>query len=244
MSESRRQSKADFGSNAFRKQMIRNIVEDCGLDLDKDEEVVIDAPIEIDQISLDPAMVGDGLHIDDGGLPEESILDLGLSDFVDADLGGQDLTSHGGGDGQSVKAKLFRTAQLAQSLSDKLNDEDELPPWIIGKAATVLDRVEAMFDFLDYKMRVEESRKTPPLSNILFEQEEKKEEEEDDDTSKKAAKEELLNFANKGLQEVPNNQVDALMDQFKGLVDMAIDKKLAAKEEKLEKKMDQESGAK
>ena len=40
MSESRRQSKADFGSNAFRKQMIRNIVEDCGLDLEKEEEAI------------------------------------------------------------------------------------------------------------------------------------------------------------------------------------------------------------
>ena len=232
-SKAQRRNVSGF-SNEHRKQLIRSIVEGCGVDLDK-PDVSLDIPLGMDIALEEPIEdVPYPLEID-AILADDELLHDELSDLY-----GQDLKGHDGGDGHSVKSKLSRTAQLAQSLADKLNDADELPNWVIGKSATVLDRVEAMYDYLDYKMKVEESMKVPALSNILFEQEEK----EDDDTSKKQAKEDLLNFANKGLQEIPANQVDALMDQFKGLVDMAVDKKLAAKEEKLEKKMDQESGNK
>lgn len=55
-------------------------------------------------------------------------------------------------EGKMTKGKLFRLAQMAQRLHDKLIDEDDLPEWVQDKVTTAEDRLKAAHDYISYKI--------------------------------------------------------------------------------------------
>ena len=66
------------------------------------------------------------------------------------DYGGTKSDSH---EGRMTKAKLFRLAQMAQSLHDRMQDGDDLPEWVQDKITTSEDRISSAHDYIDYKLR-------------------------------------------------------------------------------------------
>ena len=56
------------------------------------------------------------------------------------------------GEGRMTKAKLFRMAQMAQRLHDKLVDGDDLPGWVQDKVTTAEDRLQSAHDYILYKI--------------------------------------------------------------------------------------------
>ena len=77
-----------------------------------------------------------------------------------------------GGSARMAKSHLFHIAKNAQSLHDKLDDEDELPEWAQGKIAVMKSMIDAVHDHLDYKMVVhdkEEKEKAdqPNLDSVV-----------------------------------------------------------------------------
>jgi hypothetical protein len=65
---------------------------------------------------------------------------------------------------------------------------------------------------------------------------------DDEIENKGVAIEELQAFIKDGIPQIPNNQLDALMDQFKILAQQAADGKLAAKEEEIQRDVAQNTG--
>lgn len=55
-------------------------------------------------------------------------------------------------EGRMTKAKLFRLAQMAQRLHDKLIDGDDLPGWVQDKVTTAEDRLRSAHDYILYKI--------------------------------------------------------------------------------------------
>jgi len=55
-------------------------------------------------------------------------------------------------EGRMTKAKLFRMAQMAQRLHDKLVDGDDLPGWVQDKVTTAEDRLQSAHDYMLYKI--------------------------------------------------------------------------------------------
>jgi len=55
-------------------------------------------------------------------------------------------------EGRMTKAKLFRMAQMAQRLHDKLEDGDDLPGWVQDKVTTAEDRLQSAHDYMLYKL--------------------------------------------------------------------------------------------
>lgn len=55
-------------------------------------------------------------------------------------------------EGRMTKAKLFRLAQMAQRLHDKLFDADDLPEWVQDKITTAEDRLMAAHNYITYKI--------------------------------------------------------------------------------------------
>ena len=80
------------------------------------------------------------------------------------DYGGTKSDSH---EGRMTKAKLFRLAQMAQSLHDRMEDGDDLPEWVQDKITTSEDRISSAHDYIDYKLRRINEGAT--LSEIIFE---------------------------------------------------------------------------
>ena len=73
------------------------------------------------------------------------------------DYGHKKSDSH---EGRMTKAKLFRLAQMAQRLHDKMVDEDDLPEWVQDKVTTAEDRLKSAHDYITYKIhRLEENNK-------------------------------------------------------------------------------------
>jgi hypothetical protein len=66
------------------------------------------------------------------------------------DYGSVKSDSH---EGRMTKAKLFRLAQMAQSLHDRMEDGDDLPEWVQDKITTSEDRISSAHDYIDYKIR-------------------------------------------------------------------------------------------
>jgi len=93
----------------------------------------------------------------------ESMVDLGIAvideeDYPQVtisrdgrmmDYGHQKSDSH---EGRMTKAKLFRMARMSQSLSDRLDDGDDLPEWVQDKITTAEDRLGSAFKYIDYKL--------------------------------------------------------------------------------------------
>lgn len=57
-----------------------------------------------------------------------------------------------GGTASMAKQQLQQIASAAQSLHDKLNNDDELPEWTQSKIAVAEDNIDAVADHLGYKM--------------------------------------------------------------------------------------------
>ncbi len=55
-------------------------------------------------------------------------------------------------EGKMTRAKLFRLAQMAQRLHDKLVDADDLPEWVQDKVTTAEDRLKSAHDYISYKI--------------------------------------------------------------------------------------------
>lgn len=62
-------------------------------------------------------------------------------------------------EGRMTKAKLFRLAQMAQRLHDKLVDADDLPEWVQDKVTTAEDRLRSAHDYITYKIHRMENPK-------------------------------------------------------------------------------------
>jgi len=57
-----------------------------------------------------------------------------------------------GGDSQMAKGQLFNIARKAQSLHDRLTDEDTLPEWLQAKVTMAYQTISTISDYMDYKM--------------------------------------------------------------------------------------------
>ena len=57
-----------------------------------------------------------------------------------------------GGRARMAKQQLQQIASAAQSLHDRLNDDDEIPEWTQSKIAVAEDNIDAVSDHLGYKM--------------------------------------------------------------------------------------------
>ena len=58
----------------------------------------------------------------------------------------------GGGRAKMMKQQLQQIASSAQSLHDRLGDEDEIPEWTQSKIAVAEDNIRAVVDHLTYKI--------------------------------------------------------------------------------------------
>ena len=79
----------------------------------------------------------------------------------DADIpGDQDLgrnLSHGhtkstDREGRSTKKQLYYISRKAQSLHDMIYDDDDLPEWIQSKISRSADKIESVYNYLEYKI--------------------------------------------------------------------------------------------
>ena len=61
-----------------------------------------------------------------------------------------------GGPTRIARGSLFNIASRAQSIHDRLEDEDQLPEWVKSKIATMLDDIHEIEDHLGYKMHRQE----------------------------------------------------------------------------------------
>ena len=55
-------------------------------------------------------------------------------------------------EGKMTKAKLFRMGQMAQSLHDRLDDQDDLPEWLNNHVTTAEDRLRSAYDYMEYQI--------------------------------------------------------------------------------------------
>ena len=81
-----------------------------------------------------------------------------VSGFVE-DIAGEEepkMMGHGG-TSKMAKSQLFQMTKDAQSLHDKLADEDEIPEWAQAKIAVASDDIQSVHNHLDYKINREES---------------------------------------------------------------------------------------
>ena len=69
-----------------------------------------------------------------------------------------------GGTAEMAKSQLFQLAQDAQSLHDKLADEDEIPEWAQAQIAVASDDIETVSSHLDYKIHQQESSDSPAIA--------------------------------------------------------------------------------
>ena len=74
-----------------------------------------------------------------------------VSDIV-GDLDGEPQIMGAGGTAKMAKQQLQQIASTAQSLHDRLGDDDELPEWTQSKIAVAEDNIGAVSDHLGYKM--------------------------------------------------------------------------------------------
>ena len=52
-----------------------------------------------------------------------------------------------------TKSQLDKIARYAQSMHDKLLDDDNLPEWVQSKVAVAAENIGKVYHYLDYKMR-------------------------------------------------------------------------------------------
>ena len=102
------------------------------------------------------------IHADSHGrrLMREACGDKYPDEHVDPDGRMMDYgqTKSDSHEGRMTKAKLFRMAQMAQRLHDKLVDGDDLPGWVADKVTTAEDRLMAAHNYILYKIHRLENR--------------------------------------------------------------------------------------
>ena len=74
-----------------------------------------------------------------------------IADLVDG-MDEEPQKMGGGGTAGMAKQHLSQLARTAQSLHDRLSDDDELPEWTQSKIAVAEDNIDAVADHLGYKM--------------------------------------------------------------------------------------------
>ena len=62
-----------------------------------------------------------------------------------------------GGSAQMARGQLFLIAKKAQSLSDRLSDDDTLPEWLQSKVSMSYQTIAMVSDYMEYKMNYQES---------------------------------------------------------------------------------------
>ena len=98
-------------------------------------------------LAVDPHSHADHQSVE---LTLEPIVDA----FQDADTG--EVYGHGGS-ARMAKSQLFQLIKDAQSIHDRLGEDDELPEWVQSKIAVVADNMSSVADHLDYKMHKEDA---------------------------------------------------------------------------------------
>jgi len=74
-------------------------------------------------------------------------------ELVPLDISDSEGSVYGsGGSAGMAKSQLFQVAKDAQSLHDKLNEEDELPEWVQSKIAVMANNMASVSDYLQYKI--------------------------------------------------------------------------------------------
>jgi len=139
---------------------------------------------------------------------ESSVLDADglagvIGDIVQSLTDEEPLVMGDGGRARMAKQQLQQIASTAQSLHDKLNDDDEIPEWTQSNIAVAEDNIDAIADHLGYKMDVQEAR--------LREQDDEKMSSSD---FVKAMKGDLSDM----MKAVPDAMNDELMGAIKALV--------------------------
>ena len=64
-----------------------------------------------------------------------------------------------GGSARTARQHLFDLASRAQSLHDRLSDDDELPEWVQGEIAVMADKMDTVADHLGYQLQREACQK-------------------------------------------------------------------------------------
>ncbi len=75
-------------------------------------------------------------------------------------------------EGKMTKGKLFRMAQMAQSLHDRMEDQDDLPEWLNNHVTTAEDRLRSVYDYMDYELHKLEQEESPCGETIAISLEE------------------------------------------------------------------------
>ncbi len=57
-----------------------------------------------------------------------------------------------GGKAQMARGHLYHIANRAQSMHDRLSDDDHLPEWMQSKLAVAEAMINSVYDYIDYKM--------------------------------------------------------------------------------------------
>ena len=75
-------------------------------------------------------------------------------------------------EGKMTKAKLHRMSQMAQSLHDRMEDQDDLPEWLNNHVTTAEDRLRSAYDYMDYKLHRMAEEESPCGETIAISLEE------------------------------------------------------------------------
>ena len=59
-------------------------------------------------------------------------------------------------EGRMTKGHLYYIARKSQSLYDMLHDDDYLPEWVQSKIARAADKMQSVYNYLEYKIKTGE----------------------------------------------------------------------------------------
>jgi ribosomal protein L16 Arg81 hydroxylase len=159
-------------------------------------------------------------------LMKEACGDSNPSGYVDdtgrmMDYGSKKSDSH---EGRMTKAKLFRLAQMAQRLHDKLVDADDLPEWVQDKITTAEDRIQSAHDYIIYKIhRMQENKERRKMNitkrqlrKIIKEEKRKilREGQAQEDTLWRALDQYVMALDEELGYDIPRDQLEASVTEF------------------------------
>lgn len=85
-------------------------------------------------------------------MPQDDVGLAGIADVIVSKVEDEPMVAGHGGKARMARGHLYHISNRAQSLHDRLTDDDELPEWVQSKLAVAEAMVNAVFDHLDYKM--------------------------------------------------------------------------------------------
>jgi len=109
-----------------------------------------------------PGIVSDWENLEDKSLPSSCPV-CGTAHkgpchnpSLDSDADGRNL-SYGhskstDSEGRMTRKQLYYIAKKAQSLHDLLRDDDDLPEWVQSKITRVADKINAAYEYVEYKI--------------------------------------------------------------------------------------------